>query len=78
MKVEVIIPKMGANITEAKLLRWFKKPGETVQDLEPLFEIETSKAVFEVESEYSGTLVEILHTTGTFKENAVIGYMETP
>lgn len=77
MKEAVIIPKMGANIDEARLLRWLKQPGDRVEDLEPLFEIETQKGVFEVESELAGTLAEIVHESGTFKENDVIGYLET-
>lgn len=77
MKTDVIIPKMGANITEAKLLRWFKKVNDHVEDLEPLFEVETSKAVFEIEAEAAGTLVEILHETGTFPTGTVVAHIES-
>ena len=77
MRIEIVIPQMGANITEGKLLRWFKKPGDGVQDLEPLYELETSKAVFEIESECAGTLVEITRESGVFKQGEVVGYMET-
>jgi pyruvate/2-oxoglutarate dehydrogenase complex dihydrolipoamide acyltransferase (E2) component len=77
MRAEIIIPQIGANIDEAKILRWMKAVGERVDDLEPLVEVETSKAVFEVESECSGTLVEIVHQSGTHAVQTVVGYIET-
>ena len=77
MRAEIIIPQMGANIDEAKILRWMKALGERVEDLEPLLEIETTKAVFEVEAECSGKLAEIVHETGTFAIGTVVGYVES-
>lgn len=77
MKVAITIPQMGASIDKAKILRWTKAVGERVADLEPLVEVETSKAVFEIEAEHSGRLVEILHASGTFPIQTVIGYLET-
>ncbi len=77
MRAEIIIPQMGANIDEAKILSWTKAVGDPVEDLEPLLEIETTKAVFEVEAECSGTLVEIVHETGTHPVGTVVGYVET-
>ena len=76
MKVDIVIPQMGANITEGKIVRWFKKPGDKVQDLDPLYELETSKASFEIEAETAGTLLEIVHESGTFPPLTVVGYIE--
>jgi pyruvate dehydrogenase E2 component (dihydrolipoamide acetyltransferase) len=76
MRAEIIIPQMGANIDRAKILRWTKAVGDRVEDLEPLVEVETSKAVLEIEAECSGTLAEIVHATGTFPIQTVIGYIE--
>jgi pyruvate/2-oxoglutarate dehydrogenase complex dihydrolipoamide acyltransferase (E2) component len=77
MRAEIRIPHMGANIDKAKILRWRKTVGERVEDLEPLVEVETSKAVLEIEAECGGTLVAIVHASGTFPIQTVIGYIET-
>src|SRR5690349_20524602 len=57
MIVEVAMPNMGLTLAEATLLRWLKAPGDPVRKGEPLFEIETDKAVQEIESEVDGVLV---------------------
>ena len=77
MRVAITIPQMGASIDRARILRWTKSVGEQVADLDPLVEVETSKAVFEIEAEQAGRLVEILHSSGTFPIQTVIGYLET-
>ncbi len=77
MRIDIIVPQMGANIKEGRILRWFKQPGDRVADLEPLFELETSKAVFEVEAERAGVLVDIVCPTGAFPSGTVVGHLET-
>ena len=77
MLIDVIVPQLGANIDKGKILKWFKKPGDRVEDLEPLFELETSKAVFEVQAEMPGVLADIVHAQGTFPAGAVVGHIET-
>jgi len=57
---EVIIPKIEANTKKVKLVQWFKKEKENVKKGEPLFLIETSKAVVEIEAEESGMLKKVL------------------
>jgi 2-oxoglutarate dehydrogenase E2 component (dihydrolipoamide succinyltransferase) len=56
MIIEVSIPSVGESITEATLIQWFKKDGETVKKDEPLFEIETEKATLEVVALEDGVL----------------------
>lgn len=77
MMIEVIVPQMGANIDKGKILRWYKKPGERVEDLEPLFELETSKAVFDVQADRPGVLTDIVHDAGVFPAGTVVGHIET-
>jgi pyruvate/2-oxoglutarate dehydrogenase complex dihydrolipoamide acyltransferase (E2) component len=74
--IEVIVPQMGANIDKGKILRWYKKPGERVEDLEPLFELETSKAVFDVQADRPGVLTDIAHAAGVFPSGTVVGHIE--
>lgn len=65
MAFKVILPKLGTNIDRAKILNWHKKEGDTVIKGEMLLEIETGKAVFEVEAESSGMLRKILASEGS-------------
>ncbi|MEM8677984.1 MAG: 2-oxo acid dehydrogenase subunit E2 [Planctomycetota bacterium] len=56
--VAVRIPQMGEGLQEARLVEFIKQPGESVKRDEPIYVMETDKAVTEVESPYEGTLVE--------------------
>lgn len=58
--VAVRIPQIGEGLQEARLVAVLKQPGETVRRDEPLYQMETDKAVMDVESPYEGTLVEWL------------------
>src|SRR5882757_7248013 len=65
MATEVVMPQMGESITEGTLTKWLKKPGDTVQRDEPLFEISTDKVDAEIPSPTAGTLEEIKIAEGT-------------
>jgi pyruvate dehydrogenase E2 component (dihydrolipoamide acetyltransferase) len=57
---------------------WLKELGESVAKGDPLVEVETEKAVLEMEALDSGVLVEIISGVGTeILVGAVIGYLET-
>ena len=58
--VSVKIPQLGEGLREAYLVDVLKQPGDTVMRDEPLFTMETDKAVSEVESPFSGTVVKWL------------------
>ena len=59
MPTDVVMPQMGESITEGTLTKWLKKPGDTVERDEPLFEISTDKVDAEIPSPAAGTLGEI-------------------
>ena len=59
MPTDVVMPQMGESITEGTITKWLKKPGDTVQRDEPLFEISTDKVDAEIPSPAAGTLGEI-------------------
>lgn len=63
--VPVIMPNMDLIITEATIVGWSKKVGDVVSKGEALLEIETDKAVTQVESPADGVLSEILAEEGT-------------
>lgn len=61
---EFLLPKLGADMTEGKLLEWLKKPGEAVARGEPVALIETDKANIEAESWVAGTFKRVLVEPG--------------
>jgi len=61
---EVIMPKMGDAMTEGKVLRWMKRPGDRVEPGEALAEIETDKVNVELPAEEAGVLTEIVVSAG--------------
>lgn len=64
MKCEVILPKFGATMTEGKISHWLKREGDKVEKGEILLEVETDKAIIEVESPVYGVLEKILVENG--------------
>jgi pyruvate dehydrogenase E2 component (dihydrolipoamide acetyltransferase) len=65
MATNIIMPQGGQDITEGLVVRWFKKEGEPLQRGEVLCEVETEKAVFEVEAPVNGVLLKIVAPAGT-------------
>ncbi|MGN6756991.1 MAG: dihydrolipoamide acetyltransferase family protein [Thermomicrobiales bacterium] len=64
MPSDVLMPKMGYDMTEGKILRWLKKEGEPVKRGESLAEIETDKVNIEIEAFATGTLGQIVGREG--------------
>ena len=64
MAVEVVMPQMGESIFEGTITKWLKKPGDSVERDEPLFEISTDKVDAEIPSPAAGVLREIKVTEG--------------
>jgi pyruvate dehydrogenase E2 component (dihydrolipoamide acetyltransferase) len=62
---DVIMPQMGESIFEGTITKWLKKPGDPVQQDEPLFEISTDKVDAEIPSPAAGVLSEIKVEAGT-------------
>lgn len=59
MPVNVVMPALEMAQETGKLISWLKKEGDTVAKGEPLLEIETDKAVMELESPGDGVLTSI-------------------
>lgn len=60
MRVEVLLPQWGMGTAEGTVTEWMKAVGDEVAKDEPIVEVETAKAIGEVESPVAGVLVEIL------------------
>ena len=74
MPTEVIMPQMGESIFEGVITKWLKKPGDSVEKDEPLFEISTDKVDAEIPSPAKGILTEIKAQEGsTVQINTVVG-----
>jgi len=56
MAVEVLMPRITHDMTHGVLIEWLKSDGDRVVENEPLFQVETDKAVSEVVSEAAGVL----------------------
>jgi 2-oxoglutarate dehydrogenase E2 component (dihydrolipoamide succinyltransferase) len=65
--VELVMPKLGESIMEATILKWHKKPGDTIKEDETVLDIATDKVDSEVPSTTAGVLEEIL-----YNENDVV------
>src|SRR2546423_6581575 len=79
MAKDIVMPKMGYDMTEGKLLRWIKHEGDTINKGEAIAEIETDKVNIEVEAFDSGTLQRILVQEGkTVPVGQPIGILATP
>lgn len=71
------MPKMGATMKEGILTNWLVKEGDTVEEGDAIFEVETDKLSNEVEAYDDGTILKILVEAGTTiecqKPVAIIG-----
>src|SRR6478736_1884811 len=70
MANNVLMPKMGYDMEEGKILRWLKNEGDQVTKGEPIAEIETDKVAIEIEAFASGVLTQIIVQAG---ETAPVG-----
>jgi pyruvate dehydrogenase E2 component (dihydrolipoamide acetyltransferase) len=64
LTTNVIMPVLGMVQDTGKIVRWLKHSGETVRQGEILMEVETDKAVQELEAPASGILAQILAKEG--------------
>ncbi len=56
--IEIRIPQLGEGLHEARIVRFLKQPGESVEQDEPIYEMETDKATMEIESPVAGVIEE--------------------
>jgi pyruvate dehydrogenase E2 component (dihydrolipoamide acetyltransferase) len=79
MAVEVIMPQMGESIFEGTITKWLKKPGDSIERDEPLFEISTDKVDAEIPSPAAGVLKEIRVEEGkTVPIQTVVALIDAP
>ena len=75
----VVMPKLGQSEETVTIVHWRKQVGDTVARGDVLFEIETDKAILEVESFYTGTLLKIVAGEGvTVPVQATVAFVGDP
>lgn len=69
------LPDVGEGLTEAEIVSWKVKPGDTVAINDVICEIETAKSLVELPSPYAGTVAELFVPEGITIEvgTAIIG-----
>ena len=60
----IIMPKLGFNMNEGKLVQWYKSEGEEITKGEPLFSIETDKTNMDIEATSDGVVKKLLIEEG--------------
>lgn len=65
---EIVVPKWGVTMDEARLMSWLKGVGDDVAVDEPVAEMETDKAAADIESQVAGRIVELLVEEGASVE----------
>ncbi|AWB90414.1 dihydrolipoamide acetyltransferase family protein [Salinibacterium hongtaonis] len=61
---EFLLPDVGEGLTEAEIVAWKVKAGDTVEINQVLVEIETAKSIVELPSPFAGTVAAVLVEEG--------------
>ncbi|WP_027824118.1 2-oxoglutarate dehydrogenase complex dihydrolipoyllysine-residue succinyltransferase [Laribacter hongkongensis] len=78
MLIEVKVPQLPESVSEATLVNWHKKPGESVSRDENLIDLETDKVVLELPAPQAGVLVELVEQDGaTVVSGQLIALIDT-
>lgn len=76
MLTKIIMPSGGQTTNESLIVKWNKNIGDIVKKGDVLFEIETDKAVMQIESYAEGTLLEVKYAEGEYAATGeVVAYI---
>ena len=64
MPTPIIMPRQGQSVESCILVEWLVAQGDSVSEGQPVANIETDKATFEVEAPESGTVMELFFAPG--------------
>ena len=77
MSTNIVVPELGESVVEARVAKWLKKQGDSVNAGDPLVELETEKIDLEVSADRAGVLANIKHQEGAdVKVGEVLAILE--
>ncbi len=78
MAIKVLVPRLGEGVEEVTVIKWLKQVGDSVNELEPLLEINTDKVDTEIPAPASGTVLKIVAQEGLpAKVGTVLAFIGT-
>lgn len=79
MATKVLVPLLGEGVEEVTIIKWLKQEGDSVNELEPLLEVNTDKVDTEIPAPASGTVLKIVAEEGApAKVGAVLAFIGKP
>ena len=77
MLVKVRLPRLSKSMQEGTIVEWLKNEGDRVAKGDLLYQVETDKAVTEVEAPADGVLLSIMKPKGSrVPVNTVVAFIE--
>jgi pyruvate/2-oxoglutarate dehydrogenase complex dihydrolipoamide acyltransferase (E2) component len=73
MSTPILMPKLGFSMNEGTLSRWLVTEGTTIRQGQPLWELESDKAVNEIDSPATGMLKIIARPGAVYAVGTVLG-----
>ena len=64
MATKVFVPRLGEGVDEVTVTKWLKQEGDTINELEPLLEVNTDKVDTEIPAPATGTVLKIIAQEG--------------
>src|SRR6476659_6199939 len=79
MATKVLVPLLGEGVEEVTVTKWLKKEGDSVNELEPLLEVNTDKVDTEIPAPASGTVLKIIAEEGVpAKVGSILAFIGKP
>ncbi|WKZ39928.1 MAG: dihydrolipoamide acetyltransferase family protein [Anaerolineales bacterium] len=64
MATKVLVPRLGEGVDEVTVTKWLKQEGDSINELEPLLEVNTDKVDTEIPAPATGTVLKIVTQEG--------------
>ena len=65
MSTKVLVPLLGEGVEEVTVTKWLKQEGDSINELEPLLEVNTDKVDTEIPAPSSGVVLKMQMEEGT-------------
>lgn len=75
--IDVNVPTVGESINEVTLIKWLKQNGDLVNRDEPIAELESEKATFELNAEESGKLEILVNVDDVLQIGQLVAKIDT-